>query len=120
MERWRLILVMQGFHRVPFLFSPSRSPINCEMFFRFRASDRGRGGGVECTAVGSIPHFVGLLGPPPPHRLCRRRRQLNSVCNACAKMEDNFDPGTARGPEEGEKKGACETSWETTSLSSAH
>ena len=62
MERWRLILVMQGFHRVPFLFSPSRSPINCEMFFRFRASDRGRGGGVECTAVGSIPHFVGVIG----------------------------------------------------------
>ena len=79
MERWRLILVMQGFHRVPFLFSPSRSPINCEMFFRFRASDRRRGGGVECTAaVGSIPHFVGVIGAaaappllptPPPTKL---------------------------------------------------
>ena len=75
MERWRLILVMQGFHRVPFLFSPSRSPINCEMFFRFRASDRGRGGGVECAAGGSIPHFVGVIGAaasadaPPPTKL---------------------------------------------------
>ena len=74
------------------------------MFFRFRASDRGRGGGV---GVGGVHrHPVGLP-------LCRRywgrrrlRRRLNSVCNACAKMEDNFDPETAEG-KGGGKEGEC-------------
>ena len=42
------------------------------------------------------------VDPPLCRRYWGRRRQLNSVCNACAKMEDNFDPGTA---EKREKEG---------------
>ena len=58
-RRWRLILVMQGFNSVPFLFPLSFSlPLTAKCFSVFVPEIVAS---VECT-IQSVPHFVGVIG----------------------------------------------------------